>query len=192
MSSSINASTASGGGVITTADASGILQLQTGGTTALTIDASQNVTFANVPVNATAQSMVHLNAGNGVGSTNTAIGRYTTVITNQGSDITYTDSATLGASFTTNINGVYSISMSESTTSVSCYFGVSLNSAQLTTGIQSITLASTLFIAVDVLNSISNGSVTLYLPSGSVVRPHFTVGTTRLATNTVFIMTRIA
>ena len=43
MSSTINASTASGGGVITTADASGILQLQTGGTTAVTIDASQNV-----------------------------------------------------------------------------------------------------------------------------------------------------
>jgi hypothetical protein len=43
MSSTINASTASGGGVITTADASGVLQLQSGGTTALTIDASQNV-----------------------------------------------------------------------------------------------------------------------------------------------------
>ena len=47
MSSTINASTASGGGVITTADASGILQLQTAGVTGLTIDASQNVTFAN-------------------------------------------------------------------------------------------------------------------------------------------------
>ena len=46
MSSTINASTASGGGVITTADASGILQLQTAGVTGLTIDASQNVTLA--------------------------------------------------------------------------------------------------------------------------------------------------
>jgi len=43
MSSTINASTASGGGVITTADASGILQLQTAGVTGLTIDASQKV-----------------------------------------------------------------------------------------------------------------------------------------------------
>jgi hypothetical protein len=57
MSSSINASTASGGGVITTADASGILQLQTGGTTALTIDASQNVTFAkSILTSSTAQA----------------------------------------------------------------------------------------------------------------------------------------
>ena len=47
MSSTINASTASGGGVVTTADASGILQLQTADVTALSIDASQKVTFAN-------------------------------------------------------------------------------------------------------------------------------------------------
>ena len=57
MSSTINASTASGGGVITTADASGILQLQTAGVTALTIDASQNVTFAkSILTSATAQA----------------------------------------------------------------------------------------------------------------------------------------
>ena len=47
MSSTINASTASGGGVITSADASGVLALQTAGVTALSIDASQKVTFAN-------------------------------------------------------------------------------------------------------------------------------------------------
>ena len=43
MASTINAATTGGGGVSTSADASGILQLQTGGTTAVTIDASQNV-----------------------------------------------------------------------------------------------------------------------------------------------------
>jgi hypothetical protein len=43
MTSSINASTSGGGGVITTADSSGILAIQTGGTTAVTIDGSQNV-----------------------------------------------------------------------------------------------------------------------------------------------------
>ena len=49
MSSTINASTASGGGVITSADASGILQLQTGGVTALSISAAQVVTLAATP-----------------------------------------------------------------------------------------------------------------------------------------------
>ena len=46
MASSINASTSGAGGVITTADNTGILQLQTAGTTAITVDASQNLAFA--------------------------------------------------------------------------------------------------------------------------------------------------
>jgi len=41
MTATINASTSAG--VVTTADTSGILQLQTNGTAALTVDASQNV-----------------------------------------------------------------------------------------------------------------------------------------------------
>jgi hypothetical protein len=43
MASSINASTAGSGGVITTADNSGVLNIQTAGTTAVTVDTSQNV-----------------------------------------------------------------------------------------------------------------------------------------------------
>jgi hypothetical protein len=43
MASTINASTAGGGGIISTADSSGVLQLQTAGTAAVTVDASQNV-----------------------------------------------------------------------------------------------------------------------------------------------------
>ena len=43
MASSINASTSGAGGLITTADNTGILNLQTASTTAVTIDASQNV-----------------------------------------------------------------------------------------------------------------------------------------------------
>ena len=102
MSSTINASTASGGGVITTADASGILQLQTAGTTALTIDASQNVTFANPPaivgtnINGTSNS---LNAGLGVNQTWQNVTRVigTTYTNSTGKPITvaisYTNSA---------------------------------------------------------------------------------------------------
>jgi hypothetical protein len=44
MTATINASTTAG--VVTTADTSGILQLQTNGTAALTVDASQNTTIA--------------------------------------------------------------------------------------------------------------------------------------------------
>jgi len=47
MASTISANSAGGGGLVTTGDASGVLDLQTAGVTALTIDASQQVTFAN-------------------------------------------------------------------------------------------------------------------------------------------------
>ena len=43
MTTTINASNSGGGGLVQTADASGILALQTAGTTAVTVDASQNV-----------------------------------------------------------------------------------------------------------------------------------------------------
>jgi hypothetical protein len=49
MASIINASTSGVGGVITTADNSGILNLQTAGTTAITVDASQNVGIGVTP-----------------------------------------------------------------------------------------------------------------------------------------------
>jgi len=46
MTTTINASNSGGGGLVQTADASGILALQTAGVTAVTVDASQNVTLA--------------------------------------------------------------------------------------------------------------------------------------------------
>jgi hypothetical protein len=45
MTTTINASNSGSGGLVQTADASGILALQTAGTTAVTIDTSQNATF---------------------------------------------------------------------------------------------------------------------------------------------------
>jgi hypothetical protein len=55
MASTINAKTTGVGGIDASGDASGVLALQTGGTTAVTIDASQNVTLAKgLTVGATA------------------------------------------------------------------------------------------------------------------------------------------
>ncbi len=58
-------------------------------------------------------SMVRLNTANGYGSTSTRYRRFTNVVTNQGSDITYADSATLGATFTIVTAGVYAVSYSD-------------------------------------------------------------------------------
>jgi hypothetical protein len=55
MASSINASTTAG--VVTTADTSGVLNIQTAGTTAISIDASQAVTMAGRTTNPTTISV---------------------------------------------------------------------------------------------------------------------------------------
>ena len=47
MASTISANSAGGGGLVSSGDASAVLALQTAGVTALSIDASQKVTFAN-------------------------------------------------------------------------------------------------------------------------------------------------
>jgi hypothetical protein len=76
MASSINASTAGAGGVITTADNSGVLQVQTAGTTALTIDSSQNISGKNfTPTSSTVPTNgIYLPSANNLGiATNTAL-----------------------------------------------------------------------------------------------------------------------
>jgi len=61
LASSINASTTAG--VVTTADTSGVLNIQTAGTTAIAIDASQAVSFTNAPTvtGGTANGVAYLN-----------------------------------------------------------------------------------------------------------------------------------
>jgi hypothetical protein len=72
MPSSINASTTAG--LVNTADTSGVLQLQTAGTTAISIDASQAVSFTNSPTvtGGTANGVAYLN-GSKVLTTGTAL-----------------------------------------------------------------------------------------------------------------------
>lgn len=163
-----------------------------GKVTAVAIAADGTPTFIKQPV-LPVQSMVRLHTANGYGSTNTAIRRFTTVVTNQGSDITYVDSATLGATFTINSAGVFSVSTTDSF-SVAATIGLSFNSTQLTTPVQSITaadrLASSATAAADFSQCLS---VTLYLPSGSVIRAHHAGAPTgATATITNFTITRIA
>ena len=147
--------------------------------------------FTAMPATTTAQSMVRLVSGNGFGSSSTAIRRFTTTITNQGSDITYADSATLGATFTINTNGVYAISYGDAFTATSS-MGISLNSTQLTTAIDSITAADRLTFTVNTtagyILAVSN---TLYLASGSVIRAHVAAALTGTSTP-YFTITRVA
>jgi hypothetical protein len=136
-------------------------------------------------------SMVRLNTHNGYGSTNTKIRRFTNVVTNTGSDITYADSAANGAIFTINTDGIYSISYSDSF-NASSTFGISLNSSQLTTAVQSITIGDVLAASMTpAANTPGTVSVTLLLSAGDVIRAH-TDGAAAGLGRQFFTITRVA
>lgn len=117
-------------------------------------------------------SMVRLNTANGYGSTNTKIRRFTNTVTNQGTDITYADSATLGASFTINTNGVYAISYSDNFNATGTA-GLTKDTATPTTNVYSCAAAEVIAMATTGSgNWLGCAAATLYLTAGTVVRPH--------------------
>ena len=184
-------------GLIQSAGNDGTLVLQTGAAgskvNALSFAADLTPTLLKVPAVTAVQSMVRLNTANGYGSTNTRIRRFSVVVTNQGSDILYADSATLGASFTVNTSGVYAIGYTENFTT-SDQLGISLNTTQPTVNISGITDADRLAYVYtpSLANTCGYVGSTLYLPAGSVIRPHTAAGAAG-ANNTVqFTITRVA
>ncbi|MDH3324061.1 MAG: hypothetical protein OEL89_00320 [Candidatus Peregrinibacteria bacterium] len=139
-----------------------------------------------------ADSMVRLHTGNGHGSTNTAIRRFTTAVDNFGTDITYTDSATLGASFTVNKSGFYYISYVDGDTAGTEGIGVSLNSSELTTGISSLTVVTDRlgYDTTGAANYASNFSWQGFLNANDVIRPH-TDGSANFTTTATFTISKL-
>jgi len=197
MSSTIAALTSGAGGISMTGDASGILNLNSNGTNVVavtstgvavtgTLSATGAVsgttgtftgavsgttgTFTGAVV--TPLSYVRLNTANGYGSTNTKIRRFTNIVNNVGTDITYADSATLGGTFTINTAGVYSVSYSDQFTAAAT-LGLSIDSTQLTTNIQSVTAVNVLSMCTTTGGNVAEvSSATFYAAAASVVRAH--------------------
>lgn len=118
-------------------------------------------------------SEVSVNTANGHGATNNKIPRFTTVAVNQGTAITYADSAANGASFTINEDGLYELSTTATYSGGACNFGASKNSAQLTTAITSITAANRVLSASSATSGAYNPATrTVKLVVGDVIRPH--------------------
>jgi hypothetical protein len=135
-------------------------------------------------------SQVRLNTANGKGSTNTVIDRFTNVVENVGTDITYADSVTLGATFTINTPGVYAITHVGS--AVNQYTGISLNSTQLTTSIGSITISDVIAIAGNTASGQPvTATTTLRLKAGDVIRPHSTTTADNQPALSLFTITKV-
>jgi hypothetical protein len=102
MTTTLNASTAGAGGFIATSDNSGVLALQTAGTTAVTIDTSQNLSFnsgygsvataygCRAWVNFNGVSSITVRGSANVSSvTRSGTGNYTVNFTNAMPDVNY-------------------------------------------------------------------------------------------------------
>lgn len=155
-------------------------------------NASGKLTLAAVPA-APAQSMIKLGLATGYGTTNAMIRRFTNVLVTQGADITYADSATLGGALTINTAGVYAISYCDTFGAVG-WMGLSLNSASLSTAINTLSAPEVIVAAASAQAGYGVAvSSTLYLASGAVVRAHTNAqGTGANATIVQLTITRVA
>lgn len=119
----------------------------------------------------------------GFGSTNTKIRTFGTPSVT-GTDITYATSATNGDTFTVNTAGVYAISYSEEGSTGTPAFGLSVNSVNLTTDIQSIpTNERRTICAVGSGNDRKSTSWCGILAANDIIRAH----TNNTAVTAVFV-----
>ena len=168
------------------------LPSQTGNSGKVLSTNGSNESWQDIPVQYVGDHSVIVNTGNGHGSTNTKIRRFTTTLGSVGTAITYAGSATLGDSFTINESGLYAITYSDSD-AAGCYIGLSLNSTALSDDIyyflnDAFCLARAGFPVVGA-NAIGCVSVVTRISAGGVVRPHngtaTPTGTTGLSSFTI-------
>ena len=159
------------------------LPVASGGTGVTTPGTSGNVLTSNGTIWTSAagsgpgdhEVVVHTGAANG--TTNTAINRFATTLSNVGTAITYADSAANGASFTINAAGLYAIyyQFRLADTASPNVVGVSLNSTQLTTFVNSITEADIIGYFFPSIGFTYSMSRVVSLAAADVIRPHSSV-----------------
>lgn len=119
-------------------------------------------------------SSVRVDSFNGYGSSGTKIPRFSNPYI-VGNDVTYTDSATSGSSFTVNTAGIYDITFNYESSVASQYFGISKNAnAALSTDVIGITAANGR-LAVNrttATNHTQSLSWSGPLEEGDIIRPH--------------------
>lgn len=114
---------------------------------------------------------VTLHTGNGFGSTNTGVRRFTTVLVNTGTALTLTQSAGNGDSVAVVDTGLYAMTYQDLSPASTNFFGVTVNGSDLTSSPSACTVATRAVMAW--LSSSSRpGAVTrvMRLTAGDVVR----------------------
>lgn len=144
----------------------------------------------------TPRSEVRLHTGNGHGGSSsgeTKVRNFSTTLLNVGTAITYTArTATAGDKFTINEDGVYAISHTDLNSGGTLNLGISLNSSQLTTSIQTITTADALCFAKSPSASESVVAWCGYLRTGDVIRAHGDGGASSASTSARFDIVKVS
>lgn len=116
-----------------------------------------------------ASTIATLTTGNGFGSTNTNVRRYSSV-TVQGNGLTCADDATNGASCTVNEDGIWGVTRVDRNTGAAATFGVSKNDA-CSSGFNSVAASDKVVVAQSSSNVAANGSHPgISLTIGDVIR----------------------
>jgi hypothetical protein len=137
---------------------------------------------------------LHLDTGNGHGSTGTMIRRFSNVRSNTlGSYATYQDSATDGMSVTINTPGKYEFHFSDYSTGGTSAIGFSVNAASLSTSLTTTTHAQGKRGLVNTpVALVSNGiTLTLNLIAGDVVRAHTNAAPNGNDSNVIFRVVKV-
>jgi len=137
-----------------------------------------------------AETVVHTGAGHG--STNNCIRCFANNPTNTPA-ITYDSDSVNGDSFTINEDGLYSFSYTDMhSSSANYYYGLSLNSTNLTSGVQTLSYPELIQISCAAVGPIPvNMAICLFLQAGDVVRAHCESSAGPLGTAD-YVMLRIA
>lgn len=135
----------------------------------------------------TLSAELHLDTGNGHGSTNTAIRRFSTVNLNTlGVYATYADSAANGMSVTINVTGKWAIYYADNSTTPNTN-GISLNSSALTTSIVTLTYAQGKRLECShAAGGVSSCSDIFMLSANDVIRAHTNTSVDGTANRTIF------
>lgn len=156
-------------------------------------DAGSSTNWAVVTDSTPPRSSVQVSDSGGHGSTATKIRRFTTTNQSTGTGITFASDATNGATFTINETGVYSIHYWDGRAVAVASFGISVNSASLTTNITSLSYANGFRDEnQSILGGIGLVSATLILTATDVVRAQTDGTPDNTGTSVGFIITKVS